>query len=374
MSRKHARAIITIQFCLLGLIVLCADTAGQEPAGTGIEFKVVETPQKMTPRRPRPNREDPVLGERFVVVVRSAKSRLGLNLNSVLAADSSKGDSPSPKLREFLRAELGRRVLHIADGISRSDRAPMKSRDIWQAKGNGPHPYGVRISGAALPEARLKPVTHEFYILAPSPERARELATVLVQGCRSYVQRTRDALEKELQELQEQLPAQVKAESKLEAQGVELSKKLEQFEESELIDQKAAEDLTTRKYAIKVAIAGEEARLKAAKKVSKRPQDRQVAEEIKVRAEVELASLLAQRAVVNILLKDYLAYKKLRGAQKHEEAELRVVQGRKRALERGIAQLKEEVACFVPFELAGPVVIRPIEWTPKRIVRPPSRR
>lgn len=211
------------------------------------------------------------------------------------------------------------------------------------------------------PRETPQPNVHEFRILAPTPERARELASVLIAAYdakaehgRPRIQSAMEKTDKKLSGLRKELAAAQKEFDPIDAR----TKKLEPYYQPK--------DMETRKWWLRVEIAGVKAKADSAARFLAKgelsPSAKAKVEEIKVENDIELVGLMMQ-------LKELDRFKQMveeRNAlwARHQTAERRLKKARDStgAAERELKNLRTSLDELVPFRLVGPVEIRPIEW------------
>jgi hypothetical protein len=222
--------------------------------------------------------------------------------------------------------------------------------------------FGGRRRAPAPPEAGY----FHFRIIAPTADRAKQLATALVTlldhgfsrraqisilslreaatAWLSQEEAARDKVKKELDEYQKQLESPVE------------------------VTAKQLEDLKTQRNLLEVELAGVEARIKASARIldEGRPLDSShilQVENIKITAEIELAGLVGRQKTLSAIIEKgekraALEFKWRKANETHSDHVNRVSEAN-----RIIAHYDEALVLLRPFELQdNTIVIRPIQW------------
>jgi hypothetical protein len=208
----------------------------------------------------------------------------------------------------------------------------------------------------------------EFRILAPSPERAAELAQTLVQlfdeGLTAPIQQF---IPQQIQAAKKKIQNSKSARAKAQKEQAEYKKKLEASEEE--ISRDELSSLKTQRRLLSVDLAGVKARIGAAAKILTQRNQLgtsriEQVENIKITAEIELAGLVARQKTLDEIIQS--ARQRIEFKEKAQRAgemvgswkiAIRTLQSRVRNYEAMIQQ-------YGPFQLPdGKVVIRPIQWT-----------
>lgn len=236
----------------------------------------------------------------------------------------------------------------------------------------GPGSFGPsRRRAPAPPDATVRErfperAVHEFRILAPTAERAEELARALVTAYNAHMQWLRQETQGRLKEQQEEhLPELVLALRKATADREKINERLKKCEP---MPKQVYEELKTRDWTLRVETAGVRGRLEAARKIAAEarehtPQKMAVAENVMVAAEIELAGLLEQRRMIDHLLRQFREYQEIRFRKSEADNALHAARNNMSGVEWEVKSLKTALEELLPFELAGPIRIHPIRWT-----------
>lgn len=408
--------IIRSTCVLLALLALAATAAGADKPPTTqpkVTFKVVKTAYAVEMFG-----EDPILteGMKYVAVVRA---RLGgwhgsvVPLENVLrsmVASTPREYLPSEEIRAFLMTQAGRAIRHTVSGRWTGTRpetprsTPGTRTYPRPALGAGAYGYrapsrrtyprasvGVVPRGGVVrpltgvmqpgPTRRVTPVrpgmapaapVHEFLILAPSEERARQLvrALIVVYNHGWAYPRRKDALqafENEKARLPELQAHLAEAEKRL----ADIQAKVDRHED---IGEEGLSALKSEKWLLEVKLAGVKARLKAVGRLAGPGQGRgdeyhvQLAT-IRLTTEIDLADLLARMGRADQLIVS--ATKRQRLERELQQAHHPVAEGR-----HGVERCENSIAgneqnakseLYAPFKLLDEAVpIHPIKW-----VKPP---
>jgi hypothetical protein len=219
---------------------------------------------------------------------------------------------------------------------------------------------------------RSKPGNDEysiaFTILAPTPERAKEL----VQGVLSFydyavfypLQKGALAMKAACQKRLEQDRAGLE-----EAQSLApLQKQLEELKEYADITPEALAEFTTQQRLISVDMQGVKARIDACNKIllhGDHTSRTEQLETLKVTAEIELVGLIARKEALEQIVKKGQERKDLFAKRVQVQRHVRSLESEIRNMSEGIRHYEAELAKCIPYPVeGGKVVIRRIKWVP----------
>ena len=401
-----------VLLALLGLVAT-AGPADKPPATQPkVTFKVVKAPYAVEMFG-----EDPILteGMKYVAVVRARLGEWGWGA-LLSARDQLRGwvertpkqHLPSEEIRSFLMTQAGRAIRHTVSGRwtgtrrdtsryswpgasmrpgapigPRPSRVPSAGAGAFGTRTLGPRPYQPpprrparpmgRVGAAPRPLERPREApVHEFLILAPSEERARQLVQALIVVYNhgwAYPGR-KDALQAAENE-KARLP-------ELQAHLAEAEKRLADIQAEvnrhEDIGEEGLSALKSEKWLLAVKLAGVKARLKAVGRLAGPGQGRgdeyhvQLAT-IRLTTEIDLADLLARMGRADQLIVSATRRQQLEGQLLNAD---RSTAGSRHGVERcknSIAANEQNAKgeLYAPFKLLDEAVpIHPIKW-----VKPP---
>jgi hypothetical protein len=203
--------------------------------------------------------------------------------------------------------------------------------------------------------------TASYDILAPTPERAKELSlallatldAVLTQPIQRELQQRKEGYEKQIAQNREMLSVAVKERDTLK----------EQLKTAESLDAQAIGDLRTQRRLLEVDLAGVRARVEACEALLNRGgltnSRKEQVENLKVAAEIELAGLAARQKTLDFIINQGdkgLALASKDKSVKSQESNIRRFEGY-------VADTQRRMDMYGPFRLVDDkVVIRPIKW------------
>lgn len=222
----------------------------------------------------------------------------------------------------------------------------------------------------------------QFTILAPTPERAKELVQGLLSlydfGVFYPLQREALAVKRVYEK---RLPEDRAGLKKPQDELAGWDKQLAGLKEFEDITQEALVDFIAQQRLISVDMQGVKARIAACNKILESGMKRRLTpsrveqlETLKITAEIELVGLAARKEALEDLVK--------KGQERKEVSAKRVhARNRVTTLERGISQMLEGITHYeaelkkcVPYPVQdGKVVIRRIKWVPPEKMRQEKR-
>jgi len=346
--------------CLMSVMLLAAVASAQvadkpQAPAKAVAFKALDTPLDMVP----PRDPDVIVNSKYVAVIRGIappwdRGSFRETLRAFLKR-TPKGALPSEEVRKVLQAEGERiRILqHRITGYQKEAARPAPSPQ-------GPVGYVQR------------PVpVHEIRILAPTSERARELAQAILTAYnvgwaepeRQQALQAKQNEEQRLPKLQEELKAAEKA-------FQTAQKQIDGYPD---IDKEAASALRTRRMLLEVDIEGVRARIREAEKLrrglAEKPDSQQLAQQVelaKINAQIDQADILARLKKVRQLLD--LAERRAKLNTQYVSAQRRL-DSAKRNVDRctrqvaGHAEVAESDRCK-PFRVIdNTITIQPIRWT-----------
>ena len=344
--------------CLMSVMLLAAGALAQaadkpQTPAKAVAFKALDTPLDIVPL----GGPDVILNSKYVAVIRGIAPELGdKNFYGALREflkRTPKGALPSEEVREVLQTGNPRILQHRITGYQK------------EAARLAPSPQG-RVGYVQRPV----PV-HEIRILAPTGERAKELAQAILtvynvgwaEPERHMPLLIKRNAERRLPKLQEALKA---AEKAFQA----LQEKLKEYPD---IDKEAASALSTRRMLLEVDIKGVQARIREAEKLraelAGKPETQQLAQQVelaRINAQIDQADMLARLAKVGQLLD--LADQRAKLAGQHHSAEKRFISVKQQVEEcsgriANYAQRAESDWCK-PFRVIdNTITIQPIRWT-----------
>jgi hypothetical protein len=237
------------------------------------------------------------------------------------------------------------------------------------------------------PEGTDDKWTIHFSIVAPTPERAKEL----VQGVLSFydygvfypLQKGALTLKRAYEKRLEEDRASLK---EVEAGLPALEKQLEGLEEYADITSEALVSFVTQQRLISVDMRGVKARIDACNKIlagiPSQSRRREQLETLKITAEIELVGLAARKEAIEEIVKKGGQRKELSGKLAQANAKVGSLEGEVSSILAGITHYEAELKNCMPYPVKdGKVVIRRIKWvSPGRRESappeppPPSRR
>lgn len=377
--------------CVLALVSATGASApAAGPVATTqpkVKFRVMETPYTLLE-----NAVDPLVKEtsKYVAIVRADDRGLGAYLSD-LSVRLPEFVDKTPRevladdvVRAFLKTQLGhaiilRRVEPLGRGVPRGARPSSMGPMTGSVPVRPPSAYaGTSSSAMRYRIGQEGPLVYGFVILAPTAERAKELARALITVYNhGWAYPERRMYLKAAEEQRARLP---KLRAQLKEAKASLAKAEAEMDRYEKIGQDGMASLRKEKWIVEVRLAGVRARLKAAAKLE--PDRRRLPPEaanrlkermegIRIVAEVELAGLLASKARIDELIKSGAKYEQLRRGD--HRAAVGLVNARGKELKRcetAIAEYREQ-AKRVAFHLVDEAIpVQPIKWTQPR--RPPG--
>ncbi len=207
-----------------------------------------------------------------------------------------------------------------------------------------------------------------FEVLAPSPQRAKELAQgVLVLFDYSFYRPMRQIQLENLQLHQRELAESSKRSDAAEAEVARLEDVLDKETEYSDIDVESLPSLTTQQRMIAVDLAGVTARLEACiallDKTQKSP-SRDRLEELKVTAEIELVGLSAKKGAIDAIVKGARARLQTRAALSKARATRRLANQGTNHTKSRLEEAEKILEESTPLKVVEDVPIRRIEWAP----------
>jgi hypothetical protein len=208
---------------------------------------------------------------------------------------------------------------------------------------------------------------YTYFLLAPTPERARELTQALFilfdQGITEPIQEQI----KKLKEVEGRILQDYR--EKLAAAQRELDE-LSQTKNPEVLEPQAINDLKTQRRLLEVDLAGVKARIDACETILNRGgltnARRDQVENVKIAAEIELAGLAARQKTLNAIIDEAEKSRDFSARLRQKQMEVTNLQRRLRDAEQRLAAHVETIKQFVPFRpVDDKVVIRPIKWEAK---------
>lgn len=209
--------------------------------------------------------------------------------------------------------------------------------------------------------------TYNYRLLAPTPERAKELTQALF---RLFDQGVTEPIQKELKRLKEDHETKLEEyRVRLAAAQVELDA-LKEIKNPEVLEPQAINDLKTQRRLLEVDLAGVKARIEACETILNRGTlsntRRDQVENVKIAAEIELAGLAARQKTLDTIIDQAQKSLDLSSKLKRAFANVDQLQRSVRSLESHIATHTDIMKELGPFRLVDDkVVIRPIKWEAK---------
>jgi hypothetical protein len=207
-----------------------------------------------------------------------------------------------------------------------------------------------------------------FELLAPTPQRAKELARgLLVLLDYAFYRPVHQIQLENLKSRQRELAEISKKSEAAQAEIAKLESELEEQTEYSDIDAESLRSMITQQRMIGVDLAGVTARLEACAKLLDKPQkspSRDRLEELKVTAEIELVGLTAKKTAIDAIVKGARAREETLTALRNAKASRDLANVNLSSAKSRLEEAENILEESIPLEVMGDVAIRRIEWAP----------